>query len=367
MLAVCLVRAGRLAEARPMLLRQRQRTLDEGDESSHDLICLFLAELEWLAGNWDVALEHAREGLEVTEQTGSEVMHAALAVPLALVAGARGQLDAAIRMVSEAGDQAEAIDERSYATYNRHAQGFLELTRGDAGAAARLLAGHSEHGIEGTKRIAFAGDEVEALIRLGALERAGGLVDELLERGTLLQRPPLVAIAARCRALLEGARGQEPDDDALESAVATLTTLGLSFERARTLMVLGEVRRRRKQKRLAREALDEAINAFDSLGAAPWADQARRELARVGGRTRSGNLSATEERVAELVASGRSNKEVAAELFVSVRAVEANLTRIYAKLGVSSRTELARRLSEREEPSADAELLAAEGTESVSS
>ena len=132
MLAVCLVRAGRLAEARPMLLRQRQRTLDEGDESSRDLICLFLAELEWLAGNWHVALEHAQEGLEVTEQTGSEVTHAALAVPLALVSGARGELDAAIRMVSAAAAQSDAIDERSYATYNRHAQGFLELTRGKA-------------------------------------------------------------------------------------------------------------------------------------------------------------------------------------------------------------------------------------------
>ena len=79
----------------------------------------------------------------------------------------------------------------------------------------------------------------------------------------------------------------------------------------------------------------------------------------------AGGLTATEQRVAELVASGRCNKEIAAALFVSVRAVEANLTRIYAKLDVGSRTEMVRAMSEREEPGADAELLVTEGTDSV--
>ena len=80
------------------------------------------------------------------------------------------------------------------------------------------------------------------------------------------------------------------------------------------------------------------------LGAASWSQQAASSLARVGGRVRHEGLTATEAQVAELVARGLTNKEVAAELFVTVRAVEANLSRIYAKLGIRSRTELARRL-----------------------
>lgn len=118
----------------------------------------------------------------------------------------------------------------------------------------------------------------------------------------------------------------------------------LPFERGRTLLVYGEVRRRGKQKRAAREALDAAVALFDQVGAPLWAAKARAELARIGGRTTIAGLTATERRVAELVAEGRSNKEVAAELFVSVRAVEANLSKVYAKLDVRSRTELVRRL-----------------------
>ena len=95
---------------------------------------------------------------------------------------------------------------------------------------------------------------------------------------------------------------------------------------------------------MARETLDDAIAGFEALGAHLWADRARAEQARIGGRSVIEGLSETELRVAQLVAEGRSNKEVAATLFVSVRAVEANLSRVYAKLGIESRTELARRL-----------------------
>ena len=86
----------------------------------------------------------------------------------------------------------------------------------------------------------------------------------------------------------------------------------------------------------------------DTLGAARWAGKAAAELARIPGRSRgSGELTETERRVAELVAEGLSNKEVAAKLFVAVRTVEANLSKVYAKLGVRSRTELAGRLGPR--------------------
>ena len=98
-----------------------------------------------------------------------------------------------------------------------------------------------------------------------------------------------------------------------------------------------------RRKAAARAALQEALEALEAMGARLWAYRARGELARIGGRAPAGGLTPTEERVAELVAEGRSNKEVAEALFVSVRTVEANLTRIYAKLGIRSRTELASR------------------------
>ena len=116
----------------------------------------------------------------------------------------------------------------------------------------------------------------------------------------------------------------------------------MPFERARTLLVLGEVRRRAKQKRAARETLAAALASFEELGAEIWARRAQSELARIGGaRPASDSLTPTERRVAELVAEGRPTKTVAAELFVSVKTVEGHLSRIYAKLGVRSRTELA--------------------------
>src|SRR5262249_2279434 len=99
--------------------------------------------------------------------------------------------------------------------------------------------------------------------------------------------------------------------------------------------------RRAKRRREARDALGEAKLAFEELGAALWAEQVRRELNRISGPApRSGELSETERRIADLVTSGRSNKQIAAELHITVRTVEANLTGVYRKLGVPSRAQL---------------------------
>jgi DNA-binding CsgD family transcriptional regulator len=104
-------------------------------------------------------------------------------------------------------------------------------------------------------------------------------------------------------------------------------------------------RRRTRQKRAAREAIEAARAGFEELGAAGWAERAGRELGTIGGRVRIEGLTPAERRVAELVARGRTNSEVAATLFLAERTVATHLTRVYAKLGVRSRTELARRLA----------------------
>ena len=118
----------------------------------------------------------------------------------------------------------------------------------------------------------------------------------------------------------------------------------LPFQRARTLQALGSAQRRAKHLRDARHSLEGARETYSALGARPWNDQVERELKRIGGRAPSPDeLTPSEERVADLVADGHTNREVAAALVVTVRTVESHLSHIYRKLGVRSRTELARR------------------------
>jgi DNA-binding CsgD family transcriptional regulator len=166
------------------------------------------------------------------------------------------------------------------------------------------------------------------------------------EKGKPAGRAWHEVVAQRGRALVASARGDfDRAREHLDRALAAHKRLPQPFELGRTLLAQGTIERRAKHRGAAREALSGALELFDELGAPLWAEKAAAELARIPGRPpAAGELSETERRVADLVASGRSNKEVAAKLFVTVRTVEGNLTRIYAKLGVRSRTELAARL-----------------------
>jgi DNA-binding CsgD family transcriptional regulator len=189
----------------------------------------------------------------------------------------------------------------------------------------------------------FVSDATEALVRLGELDEAERLTNRLEEQGSVLDRALALATAARCRGMIAGAR-REPAVAAghLERALAEHARAEHPFELARTLLVAGEVQRRMKKKRSARELLEQAHDTFDALGAPTWAARARAELARVGGRPPSpAGLTATEAEVARLVARGLTNREVADALFMSPSTVKANLARIYGKVGVRSRTELA--------------------------
>jgi DNA-binding CsgD family transcriptional regulator len=184
---------------------------------------------------------------------------------------------------------------------------------------------------------------------LGELERAAALCERLEGRGRAVDRPWALATAARCRGLIAAARRDlEAAIRESERALAEHSRLPVPFERARTLLALGQVQRRAKRKRAAREALEAARAVFEELGAPLWIERARGELARIGGRPASGSeLTPSEARIAALVAEGRTNKEAAAELFVTVNTVETTLRHVYAKLGVRSRAELARRFAVR--------------------
>ena len=271
MLAACLIRAGRVDEARRLLLDEGERVRGEGDESSLEMVEVFLSELEWLSGDWGRARAHAEEGLLVAEQAESRLLEGVLSALIALVDGSRGLIEPARTRAVEAIAVCEDVGDRSYAAYTRGMLGFIELSAGNAAAAREQFATYPmTHGIEGTKRIAFVGDHIQALVLLEQLDEAAALADELAQRGERLHRPTLSGAAARGMALVLGARG---DHDAAiasaERAVDLATGLGLPFERARALLVLGDTQRRAKRRGAARESLGEAMDDVRRPGREP--------------------------------------------------------------------------------------------------
>jgi DNA-binding CsgD family transcriptional regulator len=189
-------------------------------------------------------------------------------------------------------------------------------------------------------------DAIETLVILGELEQARTYLDTYEQHSRRIKSGWAAACAARCRGQLAAAQGDVAA--ALDAFAASLTELDptpYTFERGRTLLALGVVRRQVMQKRAARDALAQALGIFEGLGARLWADKTRAELARISGRRADGDqLTETEARVAELAAAGRSNREIAAELFMGVSTVESHLSRVYRKLGVRSRAGLGPRL-----------------------
>jgi DNA-binding CsgD family transcriptional regulator/energy-coupling factor transporter ATP-binding protein EcfA2 len=186
-------------------------------------------------------------------------------------------------------------------------------------------------------------DYADAALHVGAMQDVEAAISVLRRQG-LAGRPEATVAAERCQALMQAALGD------VESALSELGKIvdqpGVEcpFEAARSRLALGQVYRRAGHKAMASETLSAAARAFDELGIPRWAERARDEAGRVGLHPTTSTLTETERRVAELVGSGHSNLETAAELFMSVKSVEANLTRIYRKLSVRSRTELANHL-----------------------
>jgi DNA-binding NarL/FixJ family response regulator len=234
---------------------------------------------------------------------------------------------------------------------NLAALGALELAREDPVAAIAALGRAwelmSAGGVESPGRFPVLPDLVEALVALGDAEQAAVAGRELVRISCGLDRPWIRALAARCEALVAETRGEEAVAvAAFERALGEHRLQDRPLDRARTLLSYGTMHRRRRQKSSARELLDSALECFEAAGAAQWAERTRVELGRIGGRRSipPGALSTTESEIARLVAAGRTNREVATALHLSARTVEWNLSKLYRKLGVRSRTELARAL-----------------------
>ena len=301
-----------------------------------------------LGGDPGRAADLAEEGLAVAEQLDLPHTTSVLLYACGLVALCRGQAGPVRQLSDRGADLSSQIDDPAYVVLHQALPGSLDLALGDSPAAAARLGPLAGRLLDlGPRRLgtSFAvADAVEALTGAGDLDPAARLIERLeCSQGG----PVTAALAARCRGALASARGDT------SAAMAELTSAvrwhdqvsRMPVERGRTLLSLGALQRRLKKRATARDTLAEALKLFDGAGARLWAERARAEQARVSGRAPGPrDLTETEQRVAALVASGLSNQQVAAELFVSVRAVESTLTKAYAKLGIRSRTQLAARL-----------------------
>jgi len=207
------------------------------------------------------------------------------------------------------------------------------------------------HGWEEPTDFAWA-NAIEALVGVGELGAARCYLELYEDRAERSASPWALATAARCGGLVAAAEGDPGTAlGALDRALIEHERMRCPFERGRTLLVLGSVRRRVRDKRGARDAFEEALATFDELGASLWTQRARNDLGRISGRRpSSGGLTAMEERVASLAARGLANKEIAAALYISSHTVEAHLSRAYRKLGIRSRAGLAGRLPQSDGP-----------------
>ena len=350
-LSMQLMYAGRLDEARGRMATSLDRAISLGDEGSATAALFHLAELEFRAGNWPLAERHAADGYERAEQLGREQEMSALLYASALVDAHLGRVDEA-RTAAERGIAlSESCGDEAFRLQNLSVLGFLELSVGDAAAADTILRPLAARlASSGWREPSIFGElpnAIEALVELGDLEEARRLVADLQERVSRIESPWGEASAGRCEGLiLTAERDFEAAIAAHERALVVHERLPQPFDLARTSLAYGAVLRRARKRRAARAALEQALAILDELGAALWAEKARAELGRLGGRAATdGDLTAGERRIAELVAQGKTNKEVGAILVVTDRTVESALTQIYRKLDVRSRTELARKLA----------------------
>jgi DNA-binding CsgD family transcriptional regulator len=351
-LGATLMWSGALDEARIHLEADLEATVARGGLSLLWETLVYLAELELRAGNWDAAARYASEGLEGLDEAGLEQAREVHLWSTALIAAHRGEVDIARAHAIEGLRLAEDHGDVFHIVSNRSVLGFLELSLGDPAAAHGWMAPLPEltdrWGLREPGAFPFLADAIEALIALGDVEAAAALLERLESEGRASERVLALATAARCRALLAAAAGDlDGGVAAVHESLELHERLPQPFDLARTLLVSGQIQRRLARKADARGHLLQALSIFERLGAPLWAARARDDLRRIGGRRSSaGSLTLAERRIAELVREGNTDKEIAASLFITPKTVGTQLSRIYRKVGVRSRTELAVVLSD---------------------
>jgi DNA-binding CsgD family transcriptional regulator len=306
------------------------------------------AVVDFRRGRWNRAAATVSEAVTIAEATGVRSHLAGSLGIRAVISGGRGDRAAleadAARALELAGEAAPRLVVHAHHGLGLHAlsRGDVEAARDHLGAAveAHATTGFAEPGAE-----YWHADHVEALIRCGEEAEAARRLDAWEAAGARHGRRFVLATAARCRGLLAP---DEEVDAAFATALEHHAALPLPFERARTLLCHGERLRRARRRADARSPLRDALATFDELGASEWAARARGELRATGGtvpaaaRPEVSELTPHEIQVALLVAEGRTNREVAATLFLAPKTIEHHLGTIFRKLGIKRRAELAR-------------------------
>ena len=343
--------AGELDRAREVLRREYDTLVSQGRMLMLPLhVMATLSDVEWRAGRWTEAEAYADEGRAILEDALPGGAHV-LACAQVIVAVSLGRADVA-RELGEVNLRTAERYEDVNVLKLRWALGHVALVSGDPTAAAEELSwlpkALQAFGMAEPGWLPILPDVVEALVAVGQLEEAEGALQQLEQQAAALSHRWATPAAVRCRALVLLA--QERADEAAaaaEQAAAAFGEIGFPLDRARSLLVAGAAKRRAGQRRQAADSLACAIEILNELGAPLWVERAEDELRRASPRPRRDRELTTAERgVAALVAQGMTNREVAAQLFTTVATVEAHLTRTYRKLGIRSRTQLARTVAD---------------------
>lgn len=346
--ALMLAYTGRLDEAHAQMLDVRQHCVERGAETDMMFVSVFTTLIQIWRGDFANAALVAEETTERAQQLGGDHMRVIATTLRAVVAAYTGSEDHARDAGQAALEIARRCGSPRLADWSSISLGLLEVSLGkyeEALAILQPLLSRFE-AVPGTEIItsAYIPDAVEAMVSLGRSGEAEPLIEALEHNGRRLDRPWMLAVGARCRGMWLAAQGDvEAATRKAQDAMAEHDRLPMPFERARTQLLLGQLHRRQRQKESSRATLREAQQAFEAMGAQLWAKRAAAELARAEAvATRDLMLTASERRVAELAASGMTNKDVATALFISPKTVEANLARVYRKLGINTRAELGR-------------------------
>jgi DNA-binding CsgD family transcriptional regulator len=318
-------------------------------------LCLS-AEIGWWSGRWTTAYADAAEALQWSSENGQPGLVGQSLSMLDRLDAARGDRASCEAHVDRGRREVEPRGVGCMPVHSLAALGLAALSVGDLADAVTKLQQSWDLacglGVGNPDVVPMAGDLAEALARTGENGRCAQVLHWLENRATSTGLAYPRAVAWRARGILA------TDADHAQALFAkSLSALGdadqIPFERARTLLCSGAALRRNRRPVAAREPLNRALALFDGLGARPWAARTSAELAASGVKDqrftmaptaamRLKELSPQELQVARVAARGQNNIEVAAALFVSRKTVEAHLTRVYRKLGIRSRTELAR-------------------------
>ncbi len=309
--------SGRLDLAHQLFVQLKERLVARGDEADLAWVLFHLSVTACLQGNLEGAERDADEAERVAVLNGMPLFRAHALMVRSTIRAIRGNRDGARADGAEATALSERIGWPVGMEQTRWGLGLLALSEPDPIAAVAILEPFANaverRGIYEWPMAMALPDAIEAFVATGEIERATRLTDALAHCGRTFARPWALATSGRCRALLLAAAGDlDGAAAAAEQALIDHAQLPMPFELGRTLLVHGQLQRRRGKRRAAREVLGRALSIFEEIGAPLWADMARAEIARIGVRRAPKDLTQSEERVAQFAAVGLTNVEIAA-------------------------------------------------------